>query len=115
MSTTVARLRALMAKATPGPWYHSGRYADQSYLHPVDRKSYGCLAAFHAGAEKDEANAQLAAEAMSALPTLLAVAEAAEVVNRQVWDGAEPKDAYAADCALSEALEGLNNHYKESK
>lgn len=105
MCNKTQHIRSLLAKATPGPWTQSG--IDVLQVHHTTRDVWYL--------PRSEADTALTVAAINALPALLAVVEAAEVVNRQVWDGAEPKDAYAADCALSEALEGLNNNDKESK
>lgn len=74
MQGEIARLRELMAKATPGPWA-VGQGDPESVLSTQD---YYCIAQTNTAFSEYAANAALIAAMHEALPALLALAEAVE-------------------------------------
>lgn len=77
----VASLRALMEKATPGPWIVVIRRATE-FAHAIQKPGVGTLAVVHHEADSyfadptGEANAALIVAAVNALPALLSSPEA---------------------------------------
>lgn len=90
MSDTITTLRELEARATKGPWIV---WAEDVSVHSstgmrvADIRGWGSLRYKDGGAEEMDANAALIAAARNALPVLLAVAAAADVVSRHRSDG----------------------------
>lgn len=93
--TTIAKLRELLERATPGPWESltPPQHEATSRHGAAVRKGIDGIADVvrvdHLGSST-EANAALIAAAVNALPRLLAVAEAAEEMfkerYREEWD-----------------------------
>lgn len=98
---TIAELRALLARATPGPWHlcddgETSKCADESGLTTAHTK--GC----HAPHRKNAAaHAALIAAAINALPALLDAVEAAQRWMR-TENADEEREAVAAfDAAVA--------------
>ena len=118
MSATVARLRALLAEATPGPWTAEER----ALYHVIFHREWPVAG----GLDSDSADAALIAEARNALPALLAVAEAASdnhhtecLLHDTLWGGVDTCDNLGVkpgdsrrcpNCVLRDALAALDTN-----
>jgi hypothetical protein len=84
----IERIKKLLADATPGPWYCEGRGSlrmdgsrDYWEVHgPHDGERWAKVCSTCPPAHRNPQNLQLIAAAINALPTLLAVVEAAETL-----------------------------------
>lgn len=97
----VARLRALLAKATPGPYTASASVVRRGSRILCQVNAADGNLSIVDSAKRGEANAALIAEALNALPALLALAEAVEGARAAatlVVDGALPATASGHTC-----------------
>ena len=100
----IAKLRELLAAATPGPWRKDG-YKD--IWSGTDRETRQFLGAMACACETCETNAALIVAAVNALPALLAVAEAAQNTVGQWEDCYGEADPDVLFYNLGEALDAL--------
>lgn len=117
---TLAELRALHERATPGPWeaHKPARWNSWNGAHI--RATGLCVATLPQAADRPldqkEADAQIIAAARNALPDLLSAAERAGDLQARI-DGLEAMlvDAAAAEARMREALRIARPHVALSR
>jgi hypothetical protein len=88
----LAKLRDLLAKATPGPpWRTMDEYIDSADRPPPIASAFYTFATMKGGEHHEEAvdNAALIIEAVNALPDLLTLIEALTARNREMEEGVQ--------------------------
>lgn len=90
-----ARLAALLAQATPGPWSVDVDRPDEGELvitiPQIERTLHHPEWAQRSERRRDMANARLIVAAVNALPALLAACDAAEAWQRRIIDAIQPQ------------------------
>lgn len=102
MSTVIDRLEKLADKAMVRPW----RYGLAGYVYDAERVPV-LVTEDGEGADVQDDNAEYVVAAVNALPDLLKLARAADVLGRQAHGGSPIEDWFASIAEMRAALEPL--------